>query len=78
MDTRIARSRAHDAFDRLWRELRLMSRSDAYEWLGRELDLPPRERHIGQMSIEACDLLVQRVFVFLVERGLADPNDRPE
>ena len=47
--TRAARSAAHAAFDRLWKNGD-WPRSSAYVWLSKALGLRPAECHIGLMS----------------------------
>lgn len=69
-DVKLARIRAHDAFDVLWRD-GYMSRSDAYDWLASEFD--EDEVHMAQMTIEECERVVVLV------RGLLDSlHDEPE
>ena len=48
------RIRAHRAFDRLWKS-RLMTRSEAYDWLAFKLEIEPEEAHIGNFSDYYCE-----------------------
>lgn len=50
-ELRLAKRRAHEVFDLLWKE-GYMKRGQAYAWLGKELNLP--SPHIGEMSVEQC------------------------
>ena len=52
--TRKARSQCKDAFNALWLQ-GAMTRDRAYEWLARELGLPPEECHIGRFDIDQCN-----------------------
>lgn len=73
---RAARSRAHAAFDPIWREGK-MSRTRAYAWLSRQLGLPPAETHIGMFSAEQCAAVVAAVECQFGARGTADPFEFP-
>ena len=44
---------AHSSFDQLWRNTEL-NRSDAYEWLAKEMDMHPSKCHIGMFDIHEC------------------------
>lgn len=57
--TRVARQRAHSAFDRIWRH-GLMSRDDAYEWLSKAMGIPAMLCHIGKLN-EAQAIRVTRI-----------------
>ena len=48
-ETRCARSKAHEAFDPLWRSGQLDRRS-AYTWLSERMELDPEQCHIGMMT----------------------------
>lgn len=50
---RLARSRAHQEVDRLWKENH-MSRSKTYEYLADEMCYDIRYTHIGYFTIEQC------------------------
>lgn len=54
---RKARIAAHSAFDPFWRSGR-MTRSAAYRWLAKELDLPISKCHIGMFDILDCRKVV--------------------
>ncbi len=51
--TKQARMRAHAAFDRLWRSGK-MSRTDAYRWMQKNMDLTKDEAHIGKFDMAKC------------------------
>lgn len=71
---RAARSRAHAAFDPIWRE-RKMSRTRAYAWLSRQLALPPGETHIGMFNTEQCAATVAAVERQFGTRSAAGPSE---
>lgn len=47
--TRSLRRRAHDEFDRIWKD-GLLPRTKAYQWLARELQIHESECHLSQLS----------------------------
>lgn len=51
--TREYRKRAHSIFDPVWKR-GLMTRKEAYIWLGSELDLSPEQCHIARSTVEQC------------------------
>lgn len=55
--TNLARIRAHDFFDRIWKEKR-MSRSRAYAWMRQAMGLTEAEAHIGKFTAAQCEALV--------------------
>ncbi len=55
---RAAKSRAHRAFDPLWKD-KLMKRKQAYAWLAGELGIQVDDCHIGMFDVAMCDLTVQ-------------------
>jgi hypothetical protein len=57
---RIAKMKAHAAFDPLWRSGK-MSRKQAYSWLSKALDIPKEEAHIGMFNAEMCMRVVKAV-----------------
>jgi ssDNA-binding Zn-finger/Zn-ribbon topoisomerase 1 len=59
-----ARMRAHEVFDKLWVD-RHMTRTEAYAWMGKILDLPPHEAHIARFDIAQCEKLIEAVTRFL-------------
>ena len=59
---RKARNRAHNYFDKLWKEpTRIMKRNDAYSWLSKQLGIKKQETHIAWFEIEQCDKTVELV-----------------
>ncbi len=61
-ETKRARMRAHNSFDRLWKdEGAMMSRAGAYRFLQREMGLTPKQCHIGNMSKQVCDIVCECV-----------------
>jgi len=59
-ETKLARIRTHDVFDRLWRG-GPMSRRMAYHWMCAAMDMTPQEAHIGRFTKEQCATLIDRV-----------------
>lgn len=51
---RMKRQEAHRAFDAIWK-IQGLTRSEAYEWLSKELGLPKHRTHIGFFNVEQCD-----------------------
>ncbi|EIC84043.1 zinc-finger-containing protein [Serratia sp. M24T3] len=56
-ELRAAKSKAHAAFDPIWKG-RSMSRGSAYSWLAKSLGIPQQECHIGMFNIEMCEQVV--------------------
>ena len=63
--TKAARIRAHDVFDRLWRQggrkQQRRRRLKAYRWLASALGVADGAAHIGSMSVDECERVVQLV-----------------
>lgn len=59
-ELRLARMRAHHAFDPVWKEGK-NTRSFAYLWLADHMDLTVSECHIGMMNIEQCAKVMELV-----------------
>jgi ssDNA-binding Zn-finger/Zn-ribbon topoisomerase 1 len=57
-ETKAARTRAHAAFDRLWRSGR-MRRNDAYRELQRMMHMTEAQAHIGRFTQEECERLIE-------------------
>jgi Protein of unknown function (DUF3268). len=56
-ELRAARSKAHAAFDPLWKS-RVIRRSEAYRWLAEKLGIPLSECHIGMFDTGMCEKVV--------------------
>lgn len=57
---RMLRGKAHKAFDRLWRGgLRVMTRTEAYAWLTKELGIERKACHIGMFDSGQCKRVVE-------------------
>ncbi len=52
-ELREVRKQTHALFDPVWRN-KLLSRSDAYSWLAKLLNIPKSECHIGMFNVEMC------------------------
>jgi len=48
----------HNLFDKLWNGGQ-MSRSEAYKWLRKQLNISKEECHIGKFDIETCKQVVE-------------------
>lgn len=59
--TKLARRRAHDLFDQLYSKRGRMSRTDAYTWLAKRMQLTKDECHIGRFTIAQCDHVIELV-----------------
>lgn len=51
--TRHAKKSAHEEFDKLWKN-KYMSRSDAYKWLAKKLNIPLYKCHISKLNESQC------------------------
>lgn len=77
-ETKDARIRAHDAFDRLWKNHGPMDRKQAYLWMQERMKMTPEEAHIGRFTKEECEGLesaVQGEFEYLSQFV---PKEAPE
>lgn len=59
-ETRKARMRAHEAFDKLWKGTQ-MRRDRAYAWLQEAMGMNRRQCHIGKMSQAEAERVVRLV-----------------
>ena len=57
-ETRIARIKAHEAFDKMWLKM-CWSRSYAYEWLAKQMGLTQEECHIAMLTKDQCDRVIE-------------------
>ncbi len=57
-DLRNHRILAHRAFDQLWKS-GIMSRTDAYHWMRKQLGLPADQAHIAMFGEYMCSLLIR-------------------
>ena len=57
------KKRAHLYFDRLWKSKR-MTRSEAYEWLSKQLGKKPEKTHIGMFEVGDCQQVIKVVSKF--------------
>lgn len=53
------KSKAHAAFDPLWKEGIFKSRNRAYNWLANKLQISKEECHIGMMSVKQCRQVIE-------------------
>lgn len=66
-ETKRWRMKAHDAFDRLWKNGGELSRSGAYKWMQEKMSLPAEEAHIGMFTAFQCKELLKHCGVDLAE-----------
>lgn len=59
VETRAARMRAHDAFDRLWSPGEPGSRKRAYAALAAFMGLPEAKAHIGMFDAAQCEQVIE-------------------
>lgn len=57
---REARKAAKDVFNRLWNGPNAqMSRTQAYQWLAKQLNIDPKTCHIGWFEVDKCERTVE-------------------
>lgn len=56
-ETRLARKRAHEVFDPIWRE-NYMNRPEAYKWLAQQIGLDRMRAHIAMMTRHQANRVV--------------------
>lgn len=59
-ELRLAKSQAHRVFDPIWQTGR-MSRTGAYAWLAREMQLTTAQAHIGRFDLAQCQAVCELV-----------------
>lgn len=59
-ELRDAKQAAHLAFDPLWRNKgkAALSRKEAYAWLAEQLDIDPKDCHIGKFDVARCKAVI--------------------
>ncbi len=60
------RIKAHERFDLLWK-FKHMSRSKAYAWLAKELNLPKKDCHIVKFDIKMCKRVIYEVSNYIIK-----------
>ena len=58
-ETRQWRLKAHEVFDKLWRNGG-WKRSEAYRWLAKVMGLDKKEAHIGMFDMAQCKKLIRK------------------
>ena len=66
------RNSCHNSFDKIWKDKHL-SRSQAYKWLAAELNIPPKQCHIGMFDEQACLKAIQKCNQYLSD--IIDANN---
>jgi len=69
-ELREKRIAAHSHFDRIHR-LGIMTRKQSYQWLKFALNLPSEQAHIGFLSAQSCDQVIQKSIWLLDQYGAA-------
>lgn len=59
-ETRQARIKAHEAFDKVWKEWGY-TRREAYSLLAMVMGMTELEAHIGNFTKEQCEILIKKV-----------------
>lgn len=57
-ELRKAKIEAHKYFDIIWKK-NYMTRSEAYDWLSEELEIPIDYTHMGMFSVKTCKKVVE-------------------
>lgn len=60
-ELREMRNKAHNEFDKLWKNKIIKSRYKAYCWLANEMNLKVKETHIGWFEKEQCMRVIELV-----------------
>ena len=55
---RLKRMETHRVFDKMWRQRR-WSRTQAYKWLAKEMELSAKEAHIGGFEMDECQFVIE-------------------
>lgn len=61
-ETRLARIRAHAAFDQIWKQHLVKHRGAAYNWMRSAMGLARGDAHIGMFTKDQCDELIKLVY----------------
>lgn len=61
VELREARMKAHRAFDELWKDKHMPSRTQAYKWLSEKTGVPPAKCHIAMFDTVSCENVVSAV-----------------
>ena len=52
------KNEAHTYFDKIWK-LKLLTRTEAYDWLSRQLETPRKDTHIAMFSEKTCQTVIE-------------------
>ena len=55
---RLKRQETHRIFDQFWNH-QGWSRSEAYRWLARSMNIPEQAAHIGLMEMDECERVIR-------------------
>jgi len=67
-ELRRKRQKAHRWFDKLWHS-GLMTRTESYEWLAKEMDMKRSDVHISNFDIGVCNAVIQLCMEKLSVKG---------
>ena len=65
-ETKDWRIRAHDAFDKLWKDGGPLNRHQAYAWISHRMGF---QVHMGESDIDTCKKVIELVNEFSPEKG---------
>jgi len=65
-ELRTARKAAHRAFDRIWRDEKILTRVKAYEWLSEKMGKPKKETHIAMFDVAECEKVIDISVKYLI------------
>jgi len=71
-ELRAIRSKAHVAFDILWKT-RKMTRSKAYQWLAGSLGLDKKDCHIAMFDVNLCQKTIDLASAKMIHIGAKTP-----
>lgn len=65
--TRHLRAKAHEAFDPIWKEYRLLPRELAYSWLARQLGISPNDCHFALLDQKQLQMAILHAATYVAE-----------
>ena len=58
-ELRSCKMSAHESFDQIWKTHGWMTRTNAYLWLAKELNLEPKDCHIAMFDVDMCKKVIR-------------------
>jgi hypothetical protein len=49
------KDKAHFYFDKIWRDAKILTRKEAYEWLAKHLEISEEEAHFKSLNKHQCE-----------------------